>query len=137
MRGIAGGFTQANHGKKTVLQRLSAGDKVVFYSPRTSYQGGESLQAFTALATVADGTLYQVDLSPDFAPWRRKLVFDAGVQETPVRPLIHTLSFIPDKTHWGYRFRFGLFEIPEADYEVIAQAMQTAHTTSYKRGPEL
>ena len=27
------------------------------------------------------------------------------------------------KTHWGYKFRFGVFEIPRGDFELIAAAM--------------
>ena len=26
-------------------------------------------------------------------------------------------------TNWGQRFRFGLFEIPEQDFEIISAAM--------------
>jgi len=33
--GVAGGFAQANHGKKAPLLRMRAGDGVVFYSPKT------------------------------------------------------------------------------------------------------
>lgn len=121
-RGVAGGFTQANHGKKTSLQRLKAGDKIVFYSPKTAYEGGEPLQAFTALGTVVDEELFQFEMAPGFLPWRRNLKFEP-VHETPIKPLIAGLSFMTDKTHWGYKFRFGLFEIPEADYEIIARAL--------------
>ena len=35
--GVNGGFTQANHGRSTVLRRLARGDLVAFYSPRTRY----------------------------------------------------------------------------------------------------
>ena len=126
-RGVAGGFTQANHGKKTILQRLSAGDKIIFYSPKTAYDGDEPLQAFTALGTVTDDELYQGEMAGGFVAWRRSLTFEK-VDETPIKPLIGDLSFIADKTHWGYKFRFGLFEIPEADYQLIAAAMQKPHT---------
>lgn len=74
-RGIAGGFMQANHGKNTGLKRLKTGDYVLFYSPKTSYQGGEPLQAFTALAQVADDELYQVEMVPGFVPWRRNVTY--------------------------------------------------------------
>lgn len=37
-----------------------------------------------------------------------------------IRPLIERLSFIQDKTHWGYAFRYGHLEIPRADFELIA-----------------
>jgi hypothetical protein len=130
-RGIVGGFTQANHGRRTVLQRLRTGDKIIFYSPKTLYEGGETLQAFTALGMVADDNLYQGEMAAGFVAWRRNLIFET-VTETSIKPLINDLSFITDKTHWGYKFRFGLFEIPAADYQLIAAAMQKAHTKGTK-----
>ena len=47
--GINWGIVQACHGKSAPLRRMVAGDGVVIYSPRTTYQGGESLMAFTAI----------------------------------------------------------------------------------------
>ncbi len=122
MRGVAGGFTQAGHGKATGLKRLKAGDWIVFYSPKTAYQNGETLQAFTAIGQISDEDLYQVEMTPDFVPWRRNVSFQECV-ETPIRPLIDDLTFIKDKTHWGYIFRFGLFEIPEEDLNIIKRTM--------------
>lgn len=122
MKGIAGGFTQAGHGKSTILKRLKKGDYLVFYSPRTSYAGGQPLQAFTAIRRVKDDELYQVEMTPDFIQWRRNVEF-LDCLETPIKPLIDDLSFIKDKTHWGFIFRFGLFEIPEADFKVIRHVM--------------
>jgi len=121
-RGVAGGFMQADHGKANRLKRLRAGDWVVFYSPKTAYAGGEPLQAFTAIGQVADDELYQVEMAPDFVPWRRNVTF-YDCSAMPIRPLIGDLSFIQDKTHWGFRFRFGLFEVPEADFRLIKDAM--------------
>jgi hypothetical protein len=120
--GVEGGFTQAGHGKAAGLKRLHAGDWLVFYSPRTSLKGGEPLQAFTAIGRVADDDLYQVEMAPGFVPWRRNVDFVDSV-DTPIRPLIDQLTFIRDKQHWGYVFRFGLFEIPHSDFELIKRAM--------------
>lgn len=121
-RGAAGGFTQAGHGKNTGLKRLKAGDWIVFYSPKTKYENGEPLQAFTAIGQVKDEELYQVEMAPGFVPWRRNVTF-YDCAETPIRPLIGDLSFIKDKTHWGYMFRFGLFGITEEDFELIRRVM--------------
>ena len=125
-RGIAGCFTQANHGKASGLKRLAAGDWLVFYSPKTAFVDGEPLQAFTAIGQVKDDELYQVEMAPNFVPWRRNVDFKTA-QEVPIKPLIGDLSFIKDKTHWGYQFRFGLFEIPEADFHLLADAMMGGH----------
>ena len=94
----------------------------MFYSPKTVYQDGEPLQAFTAIGQIRDDELYQVEMAPGFVPWRRNVDFQDCV-ETPIRPLIDDLSFIVDKTHWGYKFRFGLFEIQATDFELIRDVM--------------
>jgi hypothetical protein len=123
LAGVEGGFTQAGHGKASGLKRLSAGDSLVFYSPKTSLRGGTPLQAFTAIGRVADDELYQVAMSPNFRPWRRNVEFFPCVQ-APIAPLIGELSFIKDKRRWGYAFRFGLFEIPCTDFDLIKAAMK-------------
>ena len=40
-----------------------------------------------------------------------------------IRPLIDQLNFIEDKQCWGYMFRFGFFEINQADFALIADQM--------------
>jgi predicted RNA-binding protein len=120
--GVEGGFTQAGHGKASGLKRLAAGDWLVFYSPKTSLRDGERLQAFTAIGRVVDDELYQVEMAPGFVPWRRNVAF-LGCVETPIAPLIDELTFIKDKRRWGFVFRFGLFEIPQEDFERIKRAM--------------
>lgn len=122
-RGVTGGFTQANHGRPSGLKPLKRGDLIVFYSPKTAFEGGAPLQSFTALGRVADDQPYQAETTPTFRPWRRKLDFLPSI-EAPIRPLIETLSFLPDKQHWGMPFRRGLFEIPGVDFELIARAMK-------------
>jgi hypothetical protein len=122
LKGIEGEFTQADHGKSTRLKILKKGDYLVFYSPRTEYKGGEPLQAFTGIGRIADEVPYQVEMEPDFFPWRRKLNFVEHT-EAPIRELIENLSFIKDKSHWGYPFRRGLFEVNECDFRLIANTM--------------
>jgi hypothetical protein len=123
LRGKAGGFTQAGHGKSAPLRRLRRGDVVAFYSPRTELAGGEPLQAFTAIGRVEDNAPFQVEMTPDFHPWRRQLTFFPA-QEAPIRPLLDALGFIARKDAWGFHFRRGLFEIPAEDMATIARAMQ-------------
>ena len=121
-RGVAGGFTQANHGKPHMLRRMQRDDWIAFYSPKTDYPDGAPLQAFTAIGRVVDDEVYQMDFDPQFQPWRRKVEF-LPCSETPIRPLIDELEFITDKTQWGFKFRFGVFEIGEHDFTVIRDAM--------------
>jgi EVE domain len=121
-QGVRGRFTQANHGKPDMLRRMARGDFVVFYSPKTAFDGGQPLQAFTAIGQIADDEPYQVEVAPDFVPWRRNVDFLAS-NETPIRPLIGELHFIEDKQRWGYKFRFGVFKIDDHDLDLIRRAM--------------
>ncbi len=120
--GMAGGYTQANHGRPTTLRRLRRGDLIAFYSPRTSYPDGEPLQRFTALARVVDDEAYQIEMRPDFHPWRRR-VEAIPAKEAAIGPLIGSLDFISNKRSWGFVFRRGLFEIGEDDLRRIGAAM--------------
>lgn len=124
LRGVAGGFTQANHGKPHMLRRMSRDDWIIFYSPKTDYPEGEALQAFTAIGRVDDDEPYQAEDSPD-APFRRTMVF-LPCLETPIRPLIEQLDFITDKKQWGFKFRSGVFEISEQDFELLRTALTSS-----------
>jgi hypothetical protein len=117
-----GGFTQADHGAKTRLGRPRPGDRMVFYSPRTSLRGGTPVRQFTAVATIIGDEPYQAVVSDDFRPWRLAATFHPC---TPVeaRPLVAQLSFIADPTHWGLPFRRGLFMIPGEDFATISESM--------------
>ena len=121
LRGVAGGFTQANHGKPHMLRRMKRGDWIAFYSPKTEYPKGEPLQAFTAIGRIRDGKVYQATMG-DFHPFRLDVDF-LPAQAALVRPLIDDLTFIRSKKHWGAAFRFGLLRVPEADFALIAAAM--------------
>lgn len=121
-RGVAGGFTQANHGKPHMLRKMARDDWIIFYSPKTALEGGEPLQAFTAIGRVKDDEPYQVQVSSTFAPWRRDMDF-LPCTATPIRPLLERLEFIVDPQRWGYKFRFGVFRIEQADFDLIRSAM--------------
>ena len=120
--GLNGGFTQADHGKNSRLKNLAKGDYIIFYSPRTEFKGGESLQKFTAIGQIIDDHPFQVEMTPTFHPWRRKVQF-FECREAPVKELIQELSFIKNKKQWGFPFRRGLFSIEKGDYDTIATAM--------------
>ena len=121
-RGVQGRFTQANHGKPHLLRKMDRGDWIVFYSPRTVYPDGPALQALTAIGRIADDEPYQVEVSPEFHPWRRNVDFLECV-ETPIRPRIEEMAFIEDRPRRRDKFRFGVFRIDDHDLEVIRSAM--------------
>ena len=120
--GIAGGFTQLNHGKAGPLERMHAGDGFIFYSPRADYPDGDPLQSFTGIGRIRTGKLHQADAGGDFHPFRLDVDYFPAAS-APIRPLLESLSFIRSKTHWGAAFRFGIVRIPADDFARIAAAM--------------
>lgn len=134
-RGVAQGFAQANHGKAAPLRRMHTGDKVIYYSSKEVYGEDTKCQCFTAIGEVADEEVYQGDMGNGFEPFRRNITFQ-NCREVSILPLIEQLSFIKDKQRWGYPFRFGLFEIPLADYDLIAGQMRES-LQAYSSGHEL
>ncbi|MDM0048240.1 hypothetical protein [Variovorax sp. J22R115] len=60
-----------------------------------------------------------------FVPWRRDVRY-AVASEAPILPLIDRFDFVEDPRRWGYRFRFGLFEVNEHDMRLIAGAMKAS-----------
>ncbi len=119
LSGKMDGIIQAGHGKAAPLERLSAGDWVIYYSPKTSLQNGQALQSFTAACRVGEGAVYQVEVNPDFHPFRRDAEY-FEVTQAEIKPLIESLDFIANKRSWGFPFRRGLFEISRSDFDLIA-----------------
>ena len=73
--------------------------------------GGDApLHAFTALGTIADDEIVQVEMTPDFRLFRRNVKY-LYTGDVKIEPLIDDLRFIRNKKSWGYAFRFGLLEI--------------------------
>jgi predicted RNA-binding protein len=125
-RGYNGGFTQACHGRRVGLDKLSKGDKIIFYAPRISIErSAAACQKFIAHGTITDSRSYQVEVTSTFKPFRRKMEFSPAseITEVSVGPMIEELDFIKNKKHWGLAFRTGLFQISEKDYELIASKM--------------
>jgi hypothetical protein len=120
-----GGFCQIGSGRKGPLARMAAGDGIVLYSPLLQYGGKEKCQSFTAIGTVVGSHAYVFNLTPTFAPFRRDVRYRAS-QDAAIHPLLGQLAITAGFTNWGFKFRLGHFEIGEADFLLIARAMQAA-----------
>lgn len=121
-QGVNQGIIQVCHGKQAPLKRMNMNDWVIIYSPKQSFGGNESCRAFTAIGQVSDELIYQYQMSPDFIPYRRNVKF-YNCQEISILPLINQLEFIENKQRWGYKFRFGFFEVKERDFNLIYSKM--------------
>lgn len=61
-----------------------------------------------------------------FIPFRLDVnYFDC--KQTSILPLLTRLSFTKASNYWGNKFRFGLFEICQDDFNIIAEAMHWSH----------
>jgi hypothetical protein len=95
---------------------------MVFYSPRTSLQGGKPVRRFAAIATITGTEPYQAFVTEEFRPWRLAAAFHPCTP-VDVKPLVGQLSFVTDPAHWGLPFRRGLFAIPREDFLTISALM--------------
>ena len=108
-RGVEGGFVMANHGKRAPLARMSVGDGLFVYSPRTTYPDGEPLRAVTFVGEV---TGEEPEPSEVIAGGYRRR---ATLRELdPPVPLADVREHLPTS-----RLRFGCFEIDAAAAEAI------------------
>lgn len=121
-RGIEGGFCQFCHGKATPLKQMSPDDWIIYYSPTEIFGKTPACRKFTAIGKIQEGLPYLFQMSEEFIPWRRNVLFFPA-KEVSIEPLIENLSFIYDKKKWGFPFRRGCFSIPFNDFELIANRM--------------
>lgn len=122
-RGVAGGFAQVGHGKGQPLKRMEVGDGIIYYSPKIEFEKAAPCQEFTAIGKITGNEIYQVDMGGDFLPFRKDVQYNKLAKPVSIKSLLTQLSFIEDTRHWGYKFRFGLFEIPISDYLLIEKHM--------------
>lgn len=120
LKGVSGGFAQLCHGKEAPLKRMNPDDWIIYYSPKQNLKDDAPYQKFTAVGEVSDNRVYKVHAGEGFSPYRRKINF-LKCRETPIHPFIPNLSFIKNKRHWGYSFRFGHIEISEHDFKLIVK----------------
>jgi hypothetical protein len=107
-RGVDAGFIMANHGKRAPLARMSVGDRILVYSPRTAYPDGEPLKAVAIVGTVSAA---EPEPSP-IIPGGFRL--GADLREIEPVPLDQLGGHLPTG-----RLRFGCFELDPGDAEAI------------------
>ena len=84
----------------------------------------EPCKSFTAIGTIKNGLVYQVEMMPDFHPFRIDIDYFL-CKEVPIANLFDQLELTREK-NWGMQLRKGLLEISKEDFYTIAKAMQVA-----------
>lgn len=113
--GVNGGFSQLCHGKSAPLKRMKTGDWLIYYAPRLSLKSSEMCQKFIAIGKVISDEVYQVEMFPDFFPYRKDMKYLKLIGDC-------TLQQVSQFSLWEkYRsqLRFGHFEIPEELFKQI------------------
>lgn len=105
-RGLDGGFVMANHGKRGPLARMAVGDRVMVYSPKTSFPDGEPLKAVTIIGTITGDDPEASEILP--GGFRRR----ADLREIYPVPLTALRDVLPTG-----RIRFGFFGLEPAAAE--------------------
>ena len=116
------GFMQVCHGKCAPLRRVSPGDRVAYYSPTLTMGGKDRLQSFVSIGLVLPGEPYPFDMGGGFVPYRRDVAYQPS-HDAPIQPLLDRFEFVEDRSRWGYKFRFGLVNVSDADMRLVAGAM--------------
>jgi hypothetical protein len=120
--GVSEGIAQACHGKVAPLKRMQKGDFIIYYSSKQFFGKPDKCQEFTAIGMIKDDEVYEFQMMPDFRPSRRNIDFFKS-KDISIIPFINSLEFIKDKKSWGYPFRFGILEINQHDFDLIASQM--------------
>lgn len=120
-KGVQSGFAQVCHGKKAPLAKTSAGDGLIYYSPKIAMDQPASCKCFTAIGKIRDGKVYQVEMTPDFHPFRITIDY-FPCKEVPLAHLYDRLE-LTQSSYWGMQLRRGFLELSETDFHTIAYAM--------------
>ena len=106
-----------------ILRRMTRGDGIGVRTPRAPTTPTERpLWRSRRSARSPTTSRIRSTVGPDFQPWRRNIAFSSGARGPDPRPPRRTRVSSRTRARWGYRFRLGAFEIPEADFEVIRAA---------------
>jgi hypothetical protein len=105
---VAEGFIMANHGKRPPLARMSVGDRILVYSPKTTFPDGAPFQAIAIVGTVTGPEPEPSAVIPG------GFRLGADLREIEPIPLARVRDHLPTS-----RLRFGCFELTQADADAI------------------
>lgn len=123
--GERNGFAQLGHGKESALNGLKKDDWIVYYSPRTKLEGGNTVQAFVSIGKIASDTPYMAEVDDNFKPYRVNVNYKKSAKEASIRPLLNELQLTKERgKSWGLVFRRSKIKVDESDFKIIANAMK-------------
>jgi hypothetical protein len=112
---VAEGFIMVNHGKRAPLARMSVGDRIVVYCPKTTFPDGDPFQAIAIIGTVTGAEPEPSAVIPGGFRLR------ADLREIEPIPLAMVRDHLPTR-----RLRFGCFELAQDDADAISKMVPGA-----------
>ncbi len=104
-----------NHGKRAPLARMSVGDRILVYSPKTTFPDGDPFQAIAIIGTVTGAEPEPSAVIPGGFRLR------AALREIEPIPLAQIRDHLPTS-----RLRFGCFELAHVSADAIRKVVPGA-----------
>jgi hypothetical protein len=95
---------------------------VAYYAPTLTMGARLPYQSFVSIGVVQAAEPYPFDMGGGFVPHRRDVAY-VDAHEAAILPLLDHFEFVENRQRWGYKFRFGLFNISDHDMRLIAHVM--------------
>lgn len=116
------GYTQINKGPKSPLEKMGAGDWILYYSPTIFHEKPKTIcQKFTGISCVIDNHVYPQD-PKDPVLWRRNVEYFHCIPQHA--HLFHQqVDFLKQHEHWMDAFLEPIFEISKDDFVTIAKTI--------------
>ena len=112
------------------LRAMGEGDRAILYVGRSAFHNpGRDMARLGGIATVLASPTEEMPVtidSEEFA-WTVPIRVDRALPERTgpeVHPLVSSLSFVRRQDVWGMYFRSSPQQIPEADFRLLADAIQ-------------
>lgn len=137
-RGIANGFIQQKRPNR--IENIKKGDKIVLYASKIKYESQSKLNKCNQIVGIGTATnddfllmdatqmaeslsIPTTNISKDKIFYRKTdIEYDQDFKPKDIKDLIPELSFVKNKTKWGFYFMSGFREIPLQDFHKIKEA---------------
>ena len=115
--GKQGSFIQQKHPNR--IEKIKAGDYVVLYAGKARFGTKEPYQKIVSVCQAIDGEYENLPRKDGSGLCYRRQVRYLPFEEKDIRDLIPKLSFIKNKSRWGFYFMSGFTQIDILDFEEI------------------
>ena len=110
-------YIQQKHANR--IEKIRAGDFVVLYAGKAEYGTNKPYQKIVSVCQAIDDQYTKLPKTDGSGFYFRKNMTYLPFEEKEIRTLIPKLSFVTNKTRWGFYFMSGFKEISQSDFDKI------------------